>query len=56
MPFPLIPATLGICFFLVWAFIGGIVFRDSQLAAQREREFDGHLVHLPRRVRRREAA
>jgi hypothetical protein len=40
MPFFLIPSALGICFFLIWVFIGGMIFRDSQLAAQRERESD----------------
>lgn len=38
MPFFLIPTALGVCFFLIWAFIGGMVFRDSQLAEQQERE------------------
>jgi hypothetical protein len=38
MPFFLIPTALGVCFFLIWAFIGGMIFRDSQLAAERERE------------------
>ena len=56
MPFPLIPTALGICFFLIWAFIGGMIFRDSHLAAQRERDFDGQLLQLSRRVRRGEAA
>lgn len=41
MPFFLIPSTLAVCFFLVWVFIGGMMFRDGQLAAQQEREFDG---------------
>jgi hypothetical protein len=39
MPFPLIPATLGVSFFLIWVFIGGMILRDGQLTAQREREF-----------------
>ena len=56
MPFPLIPTALGICFFLVWAFIGGMIFRDGQLAAQRERESAAPVLHLSRRVRRQKAA
>jgi hypothetical protein len=49
MPFFLIPSALGICFFLIWVFIGGMIFRDSQLAAQRERDSDVTLLTLPRR-------
>jgi hypothetical protein len=37
MPFPFIPTALGVCFFLIWLFIGGIIFRDSQLAVRRDR-------------------
>jgi hypothetical protein len=40
MPFPLIPTALGFCFLLMWAFIGGMIFRDGQLAARRDREVD----------------
>lgn len=40
MPFFLIPTALGVSFFLIWAFIGGMVFRDSQLAAQRDMDAD----------------
>jgi hypothetical protein len=40
MPFALIPTALGACFFLVWLFIGGMIFRDGQLAARRDRESD----------------
>jgi hypothetical protein len=36
MPFFLIPTALGVSFFLIWAFIGGMMFRDSQLAVQRD--------------------
>jgi hypothetical protein len=46
MPFFLIPTTLGVCFFLVWLFIGGMILRDGQLAAQQEREFDGTILPL----------
>jgi hypothetical protein len=47
MPFFLIPTALGACFFFVWIFIGGMIFRDSQLAAQRDRESDNMLMPLP---------
>jgi hypothetical protein len=40
MPFALIPTVLGVCFFLVWAFIGGMILRDGQLAANEEREIE----------------
>ena len=56
MPFPLIPTALGICFFLVWAFIGGMILRDGQLAARRERESAKPMLHLSTRVRRQKAA
>jgi hypothetical protein len=49
MPFALIPTALGVCFCLVWAFIGGMIFRDSQLAAQQECEFDTNILPLPTR-------
>jgi hypothetical protein len=45
MPFPLIPAALVACFVLVWALIGGMIFRDSQLAVENER--DGEINVLP---------
>ena len=48
MPFALIPAVLGVCFFLIWAFIGGMILRDGQLAAQRERESNSMLLPLVR--------
>ena len=47
MPFFLIPTALVACFFLIWAFIGGMIFRDSQLAAQREREFESEITVAP---------
>jgi hypothetical protein len=47
MPFFLIPTALGVSFFLIWAFIGGMIFRDSQLAAQRERDSDIMILPLP---------
>ena len=56
MQFALIPTTLGVCFCLVWVFIGGMVFRDGQLAAQQERESDVGILPLPANVRRRGAA
>lgn len=40
MPFFLIPSALGVCFFLVWVFIGGMILRDGQLAAQRDQDLD----------------
>jgi hypothetical protein len=50
MPFFLIPTALGVCFILIWVFIGGMIFRDSQLAAQSES--DSELVILPMGPRR----
>ena len=54
MPFPLISTTLGICFVLVWAFIGGMLLRDGYVAARRERDveipilpFLGHRTGVP---------
>jgi hypothetical protein len=35
-----------LCFLLVWAFIAGMIFRDGQIAARRERDQD--LTILPR--------
>jgi hypothetical protein len=46
MPFPLIPTALGVCFLLMWAFIGGMIFRDSQIAARHDREVDGNILPL----------
>jgi hypothetical protein len=40
MPFPLISTALGICFVLVWAFIGGMLLRDGYLAARHERDVE----------------
>jgi hypothetical protein len=56
MPFALIPTALVVCFFLLWAFIGGMMFRDCQLAARQERDSDLGIVPLPANVRRRGAA
>jgi hypothetical protein len=36
MPFALIPTALGLCFFLVWAFIGGMILRDGHRVADGE--------------------
>ncbi len=47
MPFALIPTVLGVCFCLVWAFIGGMIFRDSQFASQQERDADVGILQLP---------
>jgi hypothetical protein len=38
MPFALIPTALGVCFFLIWAFIGGMILRDGHRAADRDLE------------------
>jgi hypothetical protein len=46
MPFPLIPTALGLCFLLMWVFIGGMIFRDGQIAARRDSESDGHILPL----------
>lgn len=65
MPFPLIPAALVVCFLLMWALIGGMIFRDSQLAVESEREAELNVLPLaPRlptpsrlsRIRRRRGA
>lgn len=50
MPFFLIPSALGLSFFLIWVFIGGMIFRDSQLAAQHD--IDSDMPILPRAVSR----
>jgi hypothetical protein len=55
MPFPLIPTALGVCFFLIWALIGGMIFRDGQLAIRQER-LDRNFVPVPRPAPRSEAA
>jgi len=53
MPFALIPTALGICFCLVWVFICGMIFRDSQLAAQQDRDSDIGVISLnARRIAR----
>ena len=46
MPFPLIPTALGLCFLLMWVFIGGMIFRDSQIAARRDREIEDNILPL----------
>jgi hypothetical protein len=51
MPFPMIPAALSVCFLLVWAFIGGMIFRDSQLAVEDDREADVKVLPLMHRPR-----
>jgi hypothetical protein len=53
MPFFLIPTALGVSFFLIWAFIGGMVFRESQLAVQRDLDSGAGLPprYLPREAR-----
>jgi hypothetical protein len=56
MPFPLIPTALGLCFLLMWVFIGGMILRDGQLNVQSDREIDGNILPLPPRMPRRGAA
>lgn len=58
MPFAFIPTALGVCFCLVWAFIGGMVFRDGQLTAQHECDSEVGILPMPaqRTVRRPSAA
>jgi hypothetical protein len=48
MPFALIPTALGVCFFLVWAFIGGMIFRDGQRAADEAQLHDSVWTAAPR--------
>jgi hypothetical protein len=36
MPFPFLPAVFGICFALIWVFIGGMIVRDGRLAVHRD--------------------
>ncbi len=47
MPFALIPTALGVCFCLVWAFIGGMILRDGHLAAEQERTTDIGVLPMP---------
>jgi hypothetical protein len=56
MPFPLIPTALGLCFFLIWLFIGGMILRDGQLDARNDRESNGRILPLPNRLNKRGAA
>jgi hypothetical protein len=56
MPFSLIPTALGVCFLLVWTFIGGMMFRDGQLATREERESDVRILPLPISKQRKGAA
>jgi len=46
MPFPLLPTALGICFALVWTFIGVMILRDSHLAARRDRDSSDLILPL----------
>jgi hypothetical protein len=56
MPFALIPTALGVCFVLVWVFIGGMILHDGQLTAQEDLDSDAGVVRFPTRARRRGAA
>ena len=46
MPFPLIPTALAVGFLLIWVLICGMLFRDGQLAARRERESEPQILPL----------
>jgi hypothetical protein len=54
MSFAFIPTALGVCFLLVWTFIGGIILRDGQFASQRERDTEVGILPFtaPRMVKR----
>jgi uncharacterized membrane protein YciS (DUF1049 family) len=57
MPFPLIPTVLAVGFLLVWILIGGMMLRDGQRAACRERELDTNILPIgPNRSPRAHAA
>jgi hypothetical protein len=55
MPFALIPTALGLCFFLVWVFIGGMIVRDGQRAALEEIEGQAPILHRVKRSPRQAA-
>jgi len=53
MPFPLIPTMLAVGFLFVWVLIGGMMFRDGQLAARRDCESQSSILPLaPNRAAR----
>ena len=56
MPFALIPTALGVCFVLIWVFIGGMILHDGQLAAQQDLDSDAGVVRFPTRAPQRGAA
>ena len=56
MPFALIPTALGVCFFLIWAFIGGMVLRDGRLAADEEQDAVEEKPQTRRKSSQRHAA
>jgi hypothetical protein len=47
MPFALIPTALGVCFCLVWVFIGGMILRDGHIAAEQERATEMGILPWP---------
>jgi hypothetical protein len=51
MPFALIPTALGLCFFLVWAFIGGMILRDAQRTVATEGDVHDHAWPAAKRPR-----
>jgi hypothetical protein len=55
MPFALIPTALGVCFFLVWAFIGGMILRDGHRVTVGEGELHDSTWTSTRRAPRRAA-
>jgi len=54
MPFALIPTALGVCFFLVWAFIGVMILHDDHPVVESEDELPDHA--WPTKRSRRPAA
>jgi hypothetical protein len=56
MPFPFIPGALGVCFLLIWLFIGAMILRDGQLNVQADRDLEDSILPMPKRIPRRGAA
>ena len=56
MPFSLIPTTLGVAFFVMWALIGLMLLRDGRQAAYEERELKDQVVPMPHRPKSRRGA
>ena len=47
MLFPLLPTIATVFFALIWAFVGGMIYRDSQVAVQDDLETTRHRVYRP---------